>query len=238
MVPEILSGLGNAPAQERKPFTGVHYAREAIKGDVLHGDKRGSTGEGEESDRVFLPPRGAPSAIHVYESTGGMYGKHPQIVARPHAYQVDGMYALADIDHDQTWKGAKDAAHTNAMQSGSDPAHAEQVSRNEGEWALKDAGYDGYRASRSAPGNVVLFGDHIARRLGKAKTDGGSAAEAHAHAHTNADIDMPHPHEADTHANVDDRAASTFASSAHAFPIHAPGEHESHAPNADPARLV
>lgn len=225
MLPEMLAGLGQAgPGPQVQSFEGTHYAKEPIKGNVLHGDKRGSTGEGEEAGRVFLPPRGAPAAVHVYENNGQVFGKHPQIISRPHAYQVKGDYALATLEDEPKWGEAKSQATQHAVESGVDPKQAELVGRNEAEWALKDAGYHGYK-SKSAPGNVVLFGDHPAKSVDKVQKEAEQAKLSQAQAPI-----QPEPQR--LQADI----KPTF-SAPYRFPMTAPDQHEQHVANSDPANL-
>lgn len=226
MLPNLLSRLGQTSQPQAIPFEGTHYAKEKIVGDVLHGDKRGMTGEGEETNRVYLPPRGAPSAIHVYENSGQVFGKHPQIISRPHAYQVKGDYALATLEDEPKWGEAKTQATQHAVESGMDPNQAELVGRNEAEWALKDAGYHGYK-SKSSPGNVVLFGDHPAKSVDKVQKDAEEAKLAQAQTQAPVQPDAP-PLQADV---------KPAFSAPYRFPMAAPDAHEQHAANSDPANL-
>jgi hypothetical protein len=227
MLPEMLAGLGQAgPRPQKESFTGTHYAKEPIKGGMLHGDKRGSTGEGEESARVFLPPRGAPAAVHVYENSGQVFGKHPQILARPHAYQVKGDYALATIENEPKWGEAKNMATSHAVQSGMDPKQAELIGRNEAEWALQDAGYDGYK-SKNLPGNVVLFGDHPAKSVDKVQKEKEQ---------DKLDTSVM-PEQTDSQSSVKADVHPVF-SAPYKFPMAAPDMHESHPAGSDPAHLI
>lgn len=228
MLPEMLAGLGQTQPSvgpQLEPFTGTHYAKDAIKGGVLHGDKRGMSGEGEESNRVYLPPRGAPAAVHVYADDGQVFGKHPQILSRPNAYQVKGDYALATIEDTPEWGAAKQDAIQKATHSGVDPKQAELVGRNEAEWALKEAGYNGYR-SRNVPGNVVLFGDHPAKSLDKVQAEKEKAEGVgtdQAPAQPQASV-----------ANVDTKPTFTAPFT---YPMSSPDEHEQHQSESDPANL-
>lgn len=242
MLPELLNGLSSAEVGPTKqPFVGTHYSREKIKGGTLHGDKRGMTGEGEDSDRVYLPPRGAPAGVHVYENNGQVFGKHPSILARPHAYQVSGAYALADIDSEPLWAQAKQEVMNNT-QGKMDPAQAELIARNEAEWKLREAGYDGYR-SASSPGNVVLFGDHPATPIDKIEPTGAGQDQASNSADQMGGLGQDHMDASRSMSDLGADADSGTASSPRAFhhpfriPLNPPDEHESHPPNSDPANL-
>lgn len=227
MLPTLLAGLGGPETQSlNPPFTGTHYAKTPIKGNVLHGDKRGQTGEGEESDRVFLPPRGAPAAVHVYENNGQLFGKHPQITARPHAYQVDGNFNLATIEDEPKWAEGKQVGTDLANQAGADPKTAELVGRNEAEWGLKEAGFHGYR-SKSSPGNVVLFGDVSARSLDKAKSEEASANQPMLAANEN-----PQAQVGGLPPSQTNQPKVKLA-----YPVTPANLHESHEANSDPAHL-
>lgn len=236
MLPDILNGLsGSSLAPPKAPFSGTHYAKEKIKGGTLHGDKRGMTGEGEDSDRVYLPPRGAPAGVHLYEDNGQVYGKHPSILARPHAYQVQGMYSIADIDSEPLWNQAKQEVMANT-QGKMAPEQVEMVARNEAEWKLKEAGYDGYKSS-SQPGNVLLFGNHPATDAGKPQDESG---EANAAGQTNPEAQGATGAEPD----ADDMSSpsappdpQTFKTP-HKFPMSPSDAHEDHAEGSDPANLI
>lgn len=69
--------------------------------------------------------------------------------------------AIADIDSGarQQWADALKSGYADAVSQGLSGQDAKSAAYNSAEHALKGAGYDGYEASKNAPGHVFAFGD-------------------------------------------------------------------------------
>lgn len=147
-----------APAAPPKtPFEGTHFSSDDVKGGVLEGARRGSSPESSDAHRVHTG-NGAVAGVHVYRKS---FIGHPSVASRKHSHNVSGNYAVADIDGAQNglWSQHLTPAYQAGISSGMDHNKALGNAINESERGLQRAGFDGYEASKTHPGNVFLFGD-------------------------------------------------------------------------------
>lgn len=143
-------------APPREPFSGFHLSDSDVKDGVLHGARRGSSGVGAESARLAVGNAAVPG-VHVYRD-GAI--AHPSLARRKHMHQVSGDKALADIDSNPVWHEAVAQGFEGHKANGLGEHEAYAAALNDGEHALKAAGYDGFYSERQR-NNVLLFGNQL-----------------------------------------------------------------------------
>jgi hypothetical protein len=139
---------------QKVPFDGVHFSSDPIEGGVIQGSRRGSSPDASDALRLHLG-QGAPAGVHAYRE--GFVG-HPHIASRKFAHRITGNKAIATIENEPLWKQTVQQSFANAKKSGLDDSTAFATSINDGERALKNAGYDGLESTKHK-GQVFLFGD-------------------------------------------------------------------------------
>lgn len=143
-------------APPREPFSGFHLSDSDVKDGVLHGARRGSSGDGAESARLSVG-NGALPGVHVYRE-GSI--AHPTVAKRKHMHRVEGAFALANIDSDPVWNEAVATSFDGHKANGLSEHEAYAAALNDGEHALEAAGYDGYFSGKQK-NQVLLFGDQL-----------------------------------------------------------------------------
>jgi hypothetical protein len=135
-----------------KPFEGVHFS--PVERQTLLGSERGKSLAGEE--RARLQHDNAVPGVYAYRRGTT---PEPQIGSRSYQYELGGNKAIADIgEGGAQQKLLRDSiaqAQAKYKAAGDNDTIALQKALNDGEAALRDAGYDGYENK----GSVFLFGD-------------------------------------------------------------------------------